>query len=78
MSCGKDAFAPNYIIDISSSIEKKYQALEAYESEKRQYPDLRSAQYIKEHARMRSDGKGSEYAEAFYINGIYIMNTAGV
>jgi len=65
-----DAFQPNHFVDISKTLEKKLQALQTYESEKREYPDLRSAQYIKEHARKRSEGTGSEYAEAFYFSKI--------
>ena len=71
--CGADSFQPNHFVDISKTLEKKLNALEAYESEKRKYPDLRSIQYIREHARKRSEGTGSEYAEAFYLNEIHSM-----
>ncbi len=62
-----DSFEPNYFVDISKTLGKKLQALEAYESEKREYPDLRSIQSIREHAQKRSGGTANEYAEAFYF-----------
>ena len=63
---GAAPFRPNHFVNISKTLEKKIQALQAYESEKRDYPDLRSVEYIRKHARKRNKGSGSEYAEAFY------------
>jgi len=66
-------FKPNHFVDITATLEKKLQALQAYESEKREYPDLRSAQYIKEHAQKRNVGRKGKYTEAFQINEMYSM-----
>ena len=46
----RSVFSPNYFTDISKIVDIKCAALTAYESEKRDYPDLRSVQFIKEHA----------------------------
>jgi len=74
MGQGADMFQPNHFVDITGLLEKKIKALAAYDSEKREYPDLRSAQYVKEHAQKRSIGNQGEFTEAFYINHISSLN----
>lgn len=61
----RDAFQPGHYVDISSTIPLKLEALKMYESEARDYPDLRSPQFIEELARLRARGKNFQYAEAF-------------
>ncbi len=62
---GKKAFQPNHFVNISQTLTLKLEALAAYESERRDYPDLRSAEFMKELARQRGKIKNMKYAEAF-------------
>lgn len=62
---GKKAFQPNYFVDISETLTLKLKALSAYASERRDYPELRSAQWIEELARQRGKIKRMKFAEGF-------------
>ena len=62
---GKKAFQPNHFVDISETLTLKLKALAAYESERRDYPDLRSAQWIEELAKHRGKIKRMKFAEGF-------------
>lgn len=62
---GEKAFKPNHFVDISLFMDKKLKALSAYISESRQYPNMRSVEYIKEVARKRGRQAKSKFAEAF-------------
>lgn len=60
-------FAPNVFEDVSSTIEKKVQALHAYESEMRKFPHPRSLEGIKILAQKRGMEVGTKFAEAFEL-----------
>lgn len=59
------AFAPNLFVDVSSSLEKKIQALRAYSGEMRAWPHARSIEAIEHLARWRGACAGLGAAEAF-------------
>ena len=61
------AFQPNWFVDISNQWTKKEEALNAYESEMRDWPHARSIDAIKYLARWRGAQVGVEAAEAFYL-----------
>lgn len=61
------AFLPNWFVDITSSWERKRQALEAYSSEMRSWPHARSIQAVEHLARWRGAQVGVEAAEAFCL-----------
>lgn len=61
----KKAFVPDYFVDISRTIDLKIKALEIYESERREYPDMRSSRFIEECARERGKMRKLKFAEAF-------------
>lgn len=58
-------FAPNVFVDIGLHLQTKLLALEAYESEMRDYPHSRSLQHIRSLAAHRGNSVGVEYAESF-------------
>ena len=60
-------FKPNLFIDISKFIEKKYKALNFYESEMKDKPHPRSIEGINTLARLRGQTIGCEFAESFMI-----------
>jgi len=62
---GFQAFEPSLYMDITDTLSQKLEALKAYESEARAYPDLRSLQFIEELAELRAEGHSFKYAEAF-------------
>ena len=62
---GQNDFVPNVFVDIKSTLDLKLKALNAYESEKREYPDLRSERFIKQLAVQRGKEANCAYAEAF-------------
>lgn len=64
---GINPFLPNVFVDISSSIEKKITALEAYELEMRPPPHSRSTINSKRIAELRGNAVGVEFAEAFML-----------
>lgn len=61
------AFVPNWFVDISSSLERKMVALDAYSAELRPWPHPRSRQGIESLARWRGAFVGVEAGEAFML-----------
>lgn len=61
------AFAPNWFVDISATLERKLEALEAYVDELRDWPHARSRQAVEHLARWRGATVGAEAAEAFVL-----------
>jgi len=61
------AFLPNYFVDISDCLDKKFQALKAYESEIRSWPHPRSLTAVEHLARWRGSMVGVEAAEGFVL-----------
>jgi LmbE family N-acetylglucosaminyl deacetylase len=61
------AFNPNWFVDISRALEKKLEALQAYESELRPFPHPRSLKAVEVLARWRGATIGTEAAEAFVL-----------
>lgn len=60
-------FAPNWFIDIGTTLERKLSALDAYATELRAWPHPRSRQGIEHLARWRGATVGCEAAEAFML-----------
>lgn len=60
-------FLPNWFVDVSSTIDAKLQALEAYMSEMRPWPHVRSMEAVTHLARWRGATIGSAAAEAFVL-----------
>jgi len=58
-------FNPNHLIDITSHIQTKIDALDAYKSETSDWPHPRSRQAVKNLAKTRGRIKGMDYAEGF-------------
>jgi len=61
------AFAPNWFFDISSFLDRKLQALEAYAVELREWPHPRSRSGVQHLARWRGACVGVDAAEAFIL-----------
>jgi len=62
-----ELFQPNWFTDISSQLERKRLALEAYACEMRSWPHARSIKAIEHLAHWRGAQVGVEAAEAFYL-----------
>ena len=62
-----NSFAPNWFEDVSETLELKIKALEAYESEMREWPHVRSIKAVEHLARWRGASVGCEAAEAFIL-----------
>jgi LmbE family N-acetylglucosaminyl deacetylase len=60
-------FVPNFFEDISESLELKIKALEAYESEMREWPHARSIKAVEHLAKWRGASVGVEAAETFML-----------
>lgn len=60
-------FAPNWFVDISTTLARKLAALDAYVAELRAWPHPRSRQGIEHLARWRGATIGVEAAEAFVL-----------
>ena len=60
-------FVPNYFEDITDTLKLKIQALEAYESEMREWPHSRSIKATKHLAKWRGASVGFKSAEAFIL-----------
>ncbi len=60
-------FTPNVFFDISSTLEKKLEAMAAYELEVKKFPHPRSLENIEALARNRGTMVGMEAAEAFKL-----------
>jgi N-acetylglucosamine malate deacetylase 1 len=61
------SFLPNWFVDISSTLDAKLKALEAYGDEMRDWPHPRSYQGITHLARWRGAMVGCDAAEAFML-----------
>jgi LmbE family N-acetylglucosaminyl deacetylase len=61
------AFNPNWFIDISSTLERKLAALEAYAAELRPWPHPRSRKGVEHLAHWRGATVGVDAAEAFFL-----------
>jgi N-acetylglucosamine malate deacetylase 1 len=61
------AFCPNYFVDVTATLPKKLEALDAYRSELRPFPHPRSFEAITALARWRGASVGVEFAEAFML-----------
>jgi LmbE family N-acetylglucosaminyl deacetylase len=61
------AFTPNWFVDISSTLDCKLKALDAYAEELRVWPHPRSLQAVEALARWRGATVGVEAAEAFIL-----------
>jgi N-acetylglucosamine malate deacetylase 1 len=59
------AFQPNFYVDISEEIDAKLAAIQAYESQLRAPPHIRSLANMEALARMRGAEAGMQWAEAF-------------
>jgi LmbE family N-acetylglucosaminyl deacetylase len=66
------SFHPNWFVDISATLSRKLQALEAYRCEMRDWPHARSVRALEHLARWRGANIGAEAAEAFIL-GRYIQ-----
>ena len=64
---GNLTFSPNWYVDISDTLEKKIEALDAYSSEMRDWPHARSLDALKNLAKWRGASVGIDAAEAFYL-----------
>ena len=62
-----NSFIPNWFEDISDTLESKIRALEAYETEMREWPHARSIKAVEHLARWRGASIGREAAEAFIL-----------
>ena len=60
-------FRPNTFVDITATIDRKIQALQAYKSEVRPFPHPRSPETLRSMARRWGSVSGTEYAEAFEL-----------
>lgn len=60
-------FAPNWFVDISDTLERKLAALDAYDTELRDWPHPRSRQGVDHLARWRGATMGVDAAEAFML-----------
>jgi len=60
-------FQPNWFEDVTKTIDRKMEALEAYHSEMREWPHARSLQSIEYLARSRGASIGCKAAEAFML-----------
>jgi N-acetylglucosamine malate deacetylase 1 len=68
-----EPFSPNCFVDIAPHIKNKISAMEAMETEIRDFPHPRSAQGIETLARYRGMQSGYEYAEAFMLVKSFIL-----
>jgi LmbE family N-acetylglucosaminyl deacetylase len=62
-----NAFCPNYFVDISMTLPKKLEALNAYAPELRPFPHPRSLKAVTALAHWRGATVGVEAAEAFIL-----------
>ena len=65
-SC-KDKFSPNYFVDITSTINKKIDAMKCYTDEIREFPHPRSIEGIKAQAKNNGTIISKSYCEAFEV-----------
>jgi LmbE family N-acetylglucosaminyl deacetylase len=62
-----EPFIPNVYVDISETFVTKIEAMNAYESELKQYPHPRSLEIIEALAKKRGSEVGVKFAEAFML-----------
>lgn len=62
-----EPFAPNWFEDISTTLPRKLEALDAYAAEMRDWPHPRSREGVEHLARWRGATVGCEAAEAFFL-----------
>jgi N-acetylglucosamine malate deacetylase 1 len=60
-------FSPNWFVDISSALDRKLSALDAYAAELRDWPHPRSRRAVEYLARWRGAAVGVDAAEAFLL-----------
>jgi N-acetylglucosamine malate deacetylase 1 len=60
-------FMPNWFVDISSTLDKKINALKAYDMEMREWPHPRSVRALQDLSRWRGTTIGAEAAESFML-----------
>lgn len=60
-------FLPNYFVDISTTLDKKMEALQSYLKELREFPHSRSMRAVESLARWRGAMVGVEAAESFIL-----------
>jgi len=60
-------FYPNWFVDVTSSLERKLQALAAYHAEMRDWPHARSIAALEHMMRWRGASVGVDAAEAFML-----------
>lgn len=73
----KDAFTPNYFVDIESHLKRKINAMSCYSSELRDYPHPRSLDAIEYNAKVWGAKVGVRAAEAFkLVRGLWIGDRA--
>jgi LmbE family N-acetylglucosaminyl deacetylase len=61
------AFRPNTFVDVSTTIEQKIRAMEAYEREVRTFPHPRSPEALRAIAQRWGSVMGTQYGEAFEL-----------
>ena len=66
-SSSRNSFCPNWFCDISSTIDKKMEALSVYDDEMRDFPHPRSYEAIEALAKWRGASVGLKAAEAFEL-----------
>lgn len=64
---GEAPFCPTFFVDISSFLQTKLRALQAYSMEMRGKPHARSVHHVEALARHRGNSVGVEAAEAFVV-----------
>jgi LmbE family N-acetylglucosaminyl deacetylase len=62
-----EMFCPNWFVDISATMGRKLEALQAYQSEMRAFPHPRSARAVEALALWRGASVGAPAAEAFVL-----------
>lgn len=67
LSGSAPAFTPNWFVDISTTLDRKLAALEAYAEELRSWPHPRSRQGVEHLAHWRGATVGVDAAEAFML-----------
>ena len=60
-------FTPNWVVDISDSIDTKVAALECYKSQISDFPGPRSIEAVKSLAVFRGTQAGFAYGEGFHV-----------
>ncbi len=63
----RNYFMPNVFVDITETLDRKVEALKAYESEMREYPHPRSPEALRAIAMRWGSAVGCEAAEAFEL-----------